>query len=189
MVVRRGVATGAFAGLLLVPQLATAQAFTASPTVTASAGYAATKTFYDSSTEKPESRSGPVISLGPAIGLTFETPRTLHDLQAVVVGTLPISSKPTPLVTGNLTYTSHYELSEFWNLDLVGALGAIPPDPLVTSTSASSSTIEARPSTTSLYNLSANAQQTLTRELSPDTRVTQAANVVYNVPYDTGTKS
>src|SRR3954471_23850827 len=120
MVVRRGLAMAALAGLLTAPSLAAAQAFTFEPSVAASAGYAATVLF--TSKDPVKTLQDPFVTLAPAFGMTLETPRTINTLQAAAAGALPIPVIDTfkdarPSLTGNLTYTSRFELSELWTLE------------------------------------------------------------------------
>src|SRR5262245_53815179 len=149
MVVRRGLATAAFAGLLTAPSIAGAQAFSVNPSVAFSGGYAANALFTQTDSGTTVKTAGaPFLTLGPALAMTLETPRTVNSLALALAGTLPIPINKTfkelpPSVTGNVTYTSHIELSELWNLDLGGALSAVPVNSFVNSVSAASSTLTA----------------------------------------------
>lgn len=189
MLVRRGVATAVFAGLLSAPAIASAQAFSVNPSATVAAGYAATESLPDDPNGYTRIVGAPFASLGPALALTYETPRVEQSLQLAATGTLPIAPNFTfhelpPSVTARANYTSHIALTELWNLTLGLAFSAIPMNPLVSAVDASDTPVESTPDSFS-YNLGLTGNQSLTREISPTTRVTQSANVLYNFPLNT----
>jgi hypothetical protein len=189
MLVRRGVATVAFAGLLSAPSIAAAQAFDVQPSGTISAGYAWSELIPINSTLNPTlPQSRPFLSLGPAIVMTYETPRTLQTFQTSIIFSLPFTTNFTfadvpPTYSGRAAYTNKIALSDLWALTSGLAFSVIPTNPLVAAVDAYDTVLDTTP-VDLVYNFSVGANQTLTRELSPSMRLVQSASVTYNYPYN-----
>jgi hypothetical protein len=213
MSVRRGVATFAFAWLLCTPAIARAQwAFTATPSVTASGGYAASALIPNNPNANPcllqnlnaapagsaaESgcvvRAAPFASFAGALGLLYETPRSDYSLLSSATLTLPITSAATaaqlpPLFSARSTFLGHIALNDRTGLSLTGSLSALPNNPLVNAVDASSTAVDTS-GLTEGYNLSTNVLEVLTREISERDRLVETANVTYNFPYNPDTNN
>ena len=186
MLVRRRVATAALVGLLFSPARARAQAFTATPVATVAGGYSASETLPDNPQQDPRILLGPFLSFGPALGLLYETPRTTSSLHAAFNIALPLSFNFTftgaPVAySAQLAYASQIALTELTSLHLSLAGSALPVNSYVNGVDVSSASLDQSP-TDSGYNFSLSGQESLTRQLSPESRVVQLANVTYNYP-------
>jgi hypothetical protein len=197
MLVRRGVATVAFAGLLSSPALARAQAFTVNPSVTIAGGYSANKIIPHNPLSNPSIRLGPFLSLAPSLALVYETPRTTQSLQATAGVTLPLNPATITVPEGSeaafsdesftynvrLAYSNRIQLSELTTLNLGLAGSAVPVNPTIGGLDAYSAPLEETLNIFA-YNFSLNGQESLTRELSPESRVVQLTNVTYTYPFN-----
>lgn len=197
MTVRRGVATVAFAGLFFSSTLASAQAFTANPSVTIAAGYSANEIIPHNPLADPGIRLGPFLSLAPSLGLTYETPRTIQTLQTTASLTLPLRAATITVPEGSnaafddesftynvrLAYSNRIALSELTTLTLSLAGSAVPLNSAIGDVDAYNTSLDATPNTFS-YNLSLNAQESLARELAADSRLVQLTNVTYSYPFN-----
>jgi hypothetical protein len=197
MTVRRGVATVAFAGLLFSSTLARAQAFTANPSVTIAGGYSANEIIPHNPLENPAIRLGPFLSLAPSLALIYETPRTIQSLQSTATLTLPLrfatitvpegsnAAFDNQLLTYNvrLAYLNRITLTELTTLTLGLAGSAVPLNSGLGDVDAYNTSLDATPNTFS-YNLALNAQESLARELTPDSKLVQLTNVTYSYPFN-----
>lgn len=213
MSVRRGVATFALAWLLCTPSIARAQwAFTATPSVTASGGYAASALIPNNPNANPcllqnlnappagvsadpgcVVRAAPFASFAGALGLLYETPRSDYSLLSSATLTLPITSAATaaqlpPLFSARSTFLGHIDLNERTGMSLTGSFSALPNNPLVNAVDASSTAVDTS-GLTDGYNLSTNLLEVLTRELTERDRLIETANATYNFPYNPDTST
>ena len=80
MLVRRGLAVLSFAGVASWSGLAGAQYFHADPTVRLTGGYIFNRIIADDPSIDPYDQSGPLVTIGPSLLLTYDTPLVTQRL-------------------------------------------------------------------------------------------------------------
>lgn len=188
MLVRRGLAVLSFAGVASWSGLAGAQYFRADPTVKLTGGYLFNRVISDDPNVDPHDQSGPLITIAPSLALTYDTPVVTQKLSISSTLGLPIASNFTfnaqpPSYNLRLQYTGAVPLSALTKLTLTGSATAAPINGFSTQQDASLTPINAPPADFS-YNFTLNGMETLRRELSEATSVTETTNLVYAFPFN-----
>jgi hypothetical protein len=188
MLVRRGLTVLSFAGVASWSGLAGAQYFHADPTVKLAGGYVFNRVIADDPNVDPHDQSGPLVTIAPSLGLTYDTPIVTQKLTISSTLGLPIASNFTfnaqpPSYNLRLQYTGAVPLSALTKLTLTGSASAAPINGFATQQDASLTPINAPPADFS-YNLTLNGMETLSHQLSEATSVTETTNLLYAFPFN-----
>jgi hypothetical protein len=179
-----------FAGVASWSGLAGAQYFRADPTVRVLGGYSITKVVSDDPDVEPTLYKGPMVTIAPALALTYDTPRVTNLLTLGSTIGLPITESfsfddQPPSFNLRVNYMGDIPLNERTRLTLTGASTASPLNSFSTLPDASLTPTDAPPADFS-YSLALTGTETLARELTPDSNLTQATTVLYNLPFNDG---
>jgi hypothetical protein len=186
MLVRRGLSVLLFAEVALWSGLAEAQYFKADPTVRLSGGYTFNR--FVSPTLDPYSQSSPLVTIAPSLALTYDTPRVTQRLTISSTFGLPLASDFTfngqpPSYNLKLNYNGTIPLDPLTKLTLTGTASAAPINGFTTQQDASLTPIEAPPFDFT-YNLSFSGSESLRRELTEASSLTQTTNLSYAYPFN-----
>ena len=188
MLVRRGLSVLFFVGVALRSGLAEAQYFKAEPTVRLSGGYTFNRFVSDDPALDPYSQSSPLVTIAPSLALTYDTPLVTQRLTISSTFGLPLASDFTfngqpPTYNLKLHYTGSVPLDARTKLTLTGTASAAPINGFTTQQDASLTPIEAPPLDFS-YNLTFSAIESLRRELTEASSLTQTTNLSYAFPFN-----
>lgn len=188
MLVRRGLAVLSFAGVASWSGLAGAQYFRADPVVRVSGGYTITRIISDDPSIAPYTQSSPVVTISPSLMLTYDTPRVTQNLTLGSTVGLPLSSDFTfngqpPSYDFRLRYAGNIPLDPRTQLTLAGTASAAPVNGFTTQQDASLTPINAPPADLA-YNFTLSGTESILRELTPDTSLTQTTNLGYAAPFN-----
>jgi hypothetical protein len=188
MLVRRGLAVLSFAGVASWSGLAGAQYFHADPTVKLTGGYLFNRVIPDNPALDPADQSGPQLTIAPSLAVTYDTPIVTQKLTLSSTIGLPIASNFTfkgqpPTYNLRLNYTGAVPLDALTKLTLTGSVAAAPVNGFSTQQDASLTPIDAPPADFS-YTFTINGMESIKRELSPDSSLTQSTNVIYAFPFN-----
>ena len=188
MLVRRGLLVLSFAAVASWSGLAGAQYFRADPVVRVSGGYAITRIISDDPSVAAYTQSSPVVTISPSLVLTYDTPRVTQNLTLGSTVGLPLSSDFTfngqpPSYDFRLRYAGNIPLDPRTTLTLAGIASAAPINGFSTQQDASLTPINAPPADFA-YNFAINGTESILRELTEDTNLTQTTNVGYVVPFN-----
>lgn len=180
-----------FAGVASWSGLAGAQYFRADPSVRILGGYSLTKIVSDNPATEPVIYNGPMVTIAPALVLTYDTPRVTNLLTLGSTIGLPITSNfafddQPPTFNLRLNYLGDIPLNERTRLTLAGSSTASPLNSFSTLPDASLTPSDAPPADFS-YSVGLTGTETLLRELTPDANLTQTTSVLYNLPFNNDT--
>jgi hypothetical protein len=192
MLERSGIAALVLGGVALIPAQARAQYhFHADPSVRLTGGYNVTEVFSDQPNSVPQIQNGPLATIGPSLLMALETPKTTQKLTLTGTLSAPLNKDFTlidrvPQYNLRANYTSTTPLNPITLLTLTAALTAAPINPYTTLQDPTLTPLDAPPAQAS-YNMTATGTESLKRDLSQDTHLTQSTNVVYNFPFNVDT--
>jgi hypothetical protein len=188
MLVRRGLAMLSFIGVASWSGLAGAQYFHADPTVRLTGGYIVNEVISDNPSTAPLIQNGPLVTVAPALALFYETPRVTQTLTLTSTLGLPFAKDFTftgqpPTYNLRLHYAATIPLDPRTRLSLLAGATASPVNDFSTLQDASLTQLDTRSTDTS-YTFILTGTETLSRELTADTTLTQTANLLYNFPFN-----
>lgn len=177
-----------FAGVASWSGLAGAQYFHADPTVRLTGGYIFNEIISDNPNTAPLTQNGPLVTIAPAIALSYDTPLVTQKLTLTSSLGLPFANDFTftgqpPTYSLRLNYTGAIPLDQRTQLTLLAGAAASPVNGFSTLQDPSLTQFDV-PSTDLSYNFTLTGTETLTHELTAETTLTQTSNILYTFPFN-----